>query len=111
MLINIVILFYKIYKIRMFAEEPILSRLFIPRGMGRVVITDEAYFIADRVFLVQYFQKTDVIRAFIGSLTRGHHLTDKQSTGYKQRQHTQLRIFIVPVYCAVFSYPEREAYH
>ena len=34
--------------------------------MGRMIVKDEAYFIASRVFLVQNLQEADEIRAFVG---------------------------------------------
>lgn len=52
--------------------------------MGRMVIKDEAYFIASRVFLVQHLQKADEIRTFVGWTYKGDRFAGKQVNCCKQ---------------------------
>lgn len=46
-----------------------------------MIVKDEAYFIASRVFLVQNLQEADEIRAFVGRAYKGDRLAGKQVNG------------------------------
>ena len=52
--------------------------------MGRMIVKDEAYFIASRVFLVQNLQEADEIRTFVGRTYKGDCFASKQVNGCKR---------------------------
>ena len=49
-----------------------------------MIVKDEAYFIASRVFLVQNLQEADEIRAFVGRTYKGDCFAKKQVKGCKR---------------------------
>lgn len=50
-----------------------------------MIVKDEAYFIASRVFLVQNLQEADEIRAFVGRTYKGDCFANKQVNGCKRK--------------------------